>query len=174
MSQPCDATLAPPLAPTLPLNARALTMQCGDHKVIRLDNFFSADECKSLIDCLSPALPRSDPRASSRRQRLQADILEKPLIDTIWSRLCAARELSPDTNEMLGTLTVDDQGDGLDGQWSATHLRPRLLFAGYGSSDFYGDHYDLRVTEDGRPLSDGVEKDTYARKIQDVVSHVTV
>lgn len=155
MSQPCDATLAPPLAPNLPLNACAHTLQCDGHKVIRLDNFFSADECRSLIDCLIPALPRNDSRASSRRQRMQTDIFEKPLIDTIWSRLCAARALSPDTNELQGTLTVDDEGDGLDGQWSATHLRPRLLFAGYGSTDFYGEHFDLRVLEDGTSLSNG-------------------
>jgi hypothetical protein len=174
MSQAAFATLAPPLPSTLPPNACASTHLCDGLKVIRLHNFFSTDECKSLILSLSPALPATDARASSRRQRLQADILEAPLIDTIWSRLCAARALSPDTDEMIGTLTVDDDGDGCDGQWTASHMRPRLLFAGYNSTDFFGAHFDLRVSESGTSLSNGAEKDTGMRCLLDVISHVTI
>jgi len=174
MSEAASVILAPPLPPTLPPNASASTLLCDGLKVIRLDNFFSADECRSLIDSLSPALPATDLRATSRRQRLQTDILEAPLIETIWSRLCAARALSPDANEMLGTLTIDDDGEGLDGQWTASHMRQRLLFAGYNSTDFYGAHYDLRVSEDGASLPNGMEKDTGLRALLDVVSHVTI
>jgi hypothetical protein len=174
MSQAAYVALAPPLPHTLPPNAHATTMQCDGLNVIRVDNFFSTDECKALLASLSPSLPLVDPRASSRRQRLQTDIVEQPLIDCIWSRLTAARSLSPDTEQLLGSLTIDDDGDGLDGQWSAAHLRPRLLFAGYGPTDFYGQHFDLRVTEDGRALIDmGAEKDNMARKSASLVSHVT-
>jgi hypothetical protein len=170
MSDAAPVTLAPPLPPTLPPTARANTLHCDGLKVILLDNFFSASECASLIASLSPALPAVDSRASSYRQRLQVDVVEAPLIDAIWSRLCAARALSQDANEMLGNLTVDDAGDGLDGEWRATHLRRRLLFAGYNSSDFFGPHYDLRVNAEGKGLSDDKEERTRV----DVASHVTV
>ena len=176
MAQAPPVMLAPQLPPTLPPNARAQTLMCQGNKVIRFDNFFTAEECQSLITSLSPTLPATDPRASSRSQRLWTDIFEAPLIETLWSRLCAARQLSPDTNEMLGIHTVDDDGDGLDGQWTASHLRPRLLFAGYGSTDFYGSHFDVRVTEDGRKLSDGLEKYVDMRRNPglNLASHVTV
>jgi hypothetical protein len=101
---------------------------------------------------------------------LQADICEQPLIDSIWSRMCEARKLSGDTKEMLDTLKIDDDGDGLDGTWTASHMRQRLLFAGYNSADFFGPHWDHRVTEDGNEATG----DKQERQQLDLVSHVTI
>ena len=101
MSSPAPTFLAPLLSPALPLTAHASTLQCDGLPVIRIDDFFDGAECASLISSLMPALPSQDKNASSRRQRLQADIVEAPLIDTIWARLQSAAVLSPDTAQML-------------------------------------------------------------------------
>jgi hypothetical protein len=121
----------------------------AESQLVRLDNFLSAEECKTLIALLSTKLPTDDHRKSDKRQRLQVDVVEQHIIDMIWGRLCEACEQSQRADEMLKSLKVDDGNDGLDGVWTASRLRPRLLFAGYRPGDFFGARYDLRVDAEG-------------------------
>jgi hypothetical protein len=142
----------------------------AESQLVRLDNFLSAEECKTLIALLSTKLPTDDHRKSDKRQRLQVDVVEQHIIDMIWGRLCEACEQSQRADEMLKSLKVDDGNDGLDGVWTASRLRPRLLFAGYRPGDFFGAHYDLRVDAEGN----GAPSAAAARGAVEEVSHVTV